>query len=741
MDYQLLATQKWLNKTYGNVPNFNKVNENGKTGWPTIYALIKGLQYELGIPLMSGSEAAFGDKTSELFDSKITNKLTNGYKNNTVQLIQGAFWAKGISPEAFDGQYSNKTTNAIKMLQQSAGIPEDGKLNAELAKALFDMSAFSLVAGGDAKIRQIQQYLNAHYHDVTGILPTDGIYQRSTNQALIYGVQVELGLKGVANGFWGPATSANYRSAYFADLSTELMKLVQFAIYVNMKDYDEEHGISQVSFTGTLDSVTIQNLRAFQNFMQLSPKVDGEPDYITMNSLMSSAGSTKRFYFGVDTAKPLTATNIQALVDDDVHYIGRYLTGTIGVGANRTAKNLTRSEAESIINANLHLVPIYQDNTGDVSDYTYASGVHDAQSAMNAALELGIPDGHTIYFAVDTDMTEDENVANAIPYFQAIAKFLKHYQIGIYGTRNTCTMVSKKVSGVKYAYVSNMSTGFSGNLGFSQPLNWAFDQFDEVGPEGNLPGRDKVAVSHQDEGVTTLVDSRQATNWIEDSNWSIIKQLIASHKLELNGKSYVLVNDPSLKISVAYKNVTTVNPDQQLTFTYPIKNGKIDSSLSAELKNNGFSLGSDLSRSLNKFTAGLESGFMTIQLEMGKASLYANKISIEISDKDLRNQTDDIEYEDVIVFDVELNWDNLEKQLTMILAKPANDALKQAAQTMLPLLQRGFNLSGQLLVALSGSVSAVLDSVGELPTETKAQASVYTIIGLILLFIFGGELA
>lgn len=96
------------------------------------------------------------------------------------------------------------------------------------------MSAFSLVEGGDSKVRQIQQYLNANYQDVTGILPTDGIYQRATNQALIYGVQVELGLKEIANGFWGPSTSANYRAEYFAGLTTRLMKLVQFAIYVNL---------------------------------------------------------------------------------------------------------------------------------------------------------------------------------------------------------------------------------------------------------------------------------------------------------------------------------------------------------------------------------------------------------------------------------------------------------------------------------------------------------------------------
>ncbi|MBJ0800686.1 hypothetical protein JFE77_14115, partial [Enterococcus faecium] len=49
MDEMVLSTQKWLNKKYSNVTGFDKVPENGRTGWPTIYGLIEGLQVELGI--------------------------------------------------------------------------------------------------------------------------------------------------------------------------------------------------------------------------------------------------------------------------------------------------------------------------------------------------------------------------------------------------------------------------------------------------------------------------------------------------------------------------------------------------------------------------------------------------------------------------------------------------------------------------------------------------------------------
>lgn len=46
-----------------------------------------------------------------------------------------------------------------------------GVLDSTWAKALFDMSAFVLVLGGDPKVRSMQQWLNINYSDYTGIMP------------------------------------------------------------------------------------------------------------------------------------------------------------------------------------------------------------------------------------------------------------------------------------------------------------------------------------------------------------------------------------------------------------------------------------------------------------------------------------------------------------------------------------------------------------------------------------------
>ena len=66
-DQMVLQTQQWLNKTYGNDPRFKKINPDGRTGWPTIYALTRALQIELGIQSTADN---FGPSTQRLFKQR-----------------------------------------------------------------------------------------------------------------------------------------------------------------------------------------------------------------------------------------------------------------------------------------------------------------------------------------------------------------------------------------------------------------------------------------------------------------------------------------------------------------------------------------------------------------------------------------------------------------------------------------------------------------------------------------------
>lgn len=240
------------------------------------------------------------------------------------------------------------------------------------ARALFDMSAFVLVPGGDERTRQMQQDLNNKYYQWTGILPCDGIYQRATNTALIYGVQVEEGLGDIANGVFGPTTqkdygeiAGNHQLAYYPGLVT----LIQYALYQNLINVLP----SSVPFSGSLDVETSFAIGLFQSFLHLKNVETGYPDLSTVMSLLLSSGDPNRSFTAVDTAAQLTPAQIETLKKAGIKYVERYLTGT--VGSEFKPKYLTIGEANNIIGAGMAIIPIYQDNFPTVDYYTYGQGV------------------------------------------------------------------------------------------------------------------------------------------------------------------------------------------------------------------------------------------------------------------------------------------------------------------------------------------------------------------------------
>ena len=149
IDEMVLMVQRWLNTTYGDDSRFNKVEENGKTGWNTIYGLRRALQIEIGIQETSDS---FGPSTY----AKCPN-INQGDEGNLVYIVQGGLWCKGYSPGGFNGYYGNGTYAAVKQLKSDMGFPTaSGNMNRDIMKGLLDMSAFVCLTsqGGTEEIRQ-----------------------------------------------------------------------------------------------------------------------------------------------------------------------------------------------------------------------------------------------------------------------------------------------------------------------------------------------------------------------------------------------------------------------------------------------------------------------------------------------------------------------------------------------------------------------------------------------------------
>lgn len=377
------------------------------------------------------------------------------------------------------------------------------------ARALFDMSAFVLVAGGDPRVREMQQWLNLKFYTYFGILSCDGIYQRDTNTALIYALQSAEGMSPEqANGFYGEQTTAltpTLTPTLKESDSGIFVTILQYALYVNGFYLNG-------SFDGIFGPSVGDAVEQFKQFMILQP-YNRIADMPVMKGLLSSAGDTNRWATGADTSTQLTPTQIQTLVEEDVHIIGRYLTGTVGTGSDKRDKFLTIEELTNLFAQNISVFPIYQDGGWDITYFTYKQGGIDGGIALSTAKDLNIPEYTTIYFAVDVDIQGEDIPGTVIQYFRGVNESLSQssFKIGVYGTRNVCNQVINQGLAI-FAFVSDMSTGFSGNLGFPMPRRWAFDQFIEftIGSGDGAVGIDNVAVSGLDNGFSSF-DSGDAS--------------------------------------------------------------------------------------------------------------------------------------------------------------------------------------------------------------------------------------
>lgn len=524
IDPMIHLTQKWLNQEYGKVPGFGSVPVDGQTGWPTIYGLLRALQYELGITSLSNS---FGTETSTRYAQNPLHRQ-DGATDKKFAILQGALWCKGYSPGytlrevngvvVFDEVFNANVENAVTLLKKDAGLLNpDGVVTLNVMKALLSMDSFKLLSsyGGKAQIRTMQQTLNQKYEAYIGLTACDGVYGRNTNKAIVYALQAEEGLPiGVANGNFGettklccpeipytknaaaarcyPGTSAD---AYYTESQiSSFTALLQFALYVN--------GFGDGNANGIFDARTEQSLKDFQKKHAIP--TTGKADIGTWMALFLSSGDTSRSALACDCAMILTPAKAQTLYSNGYRYVGRYLTGTYNGGIS---KAITREEAQILFGAGMSFFPIYQTSARSAEYFTEAQGTADAKAAIAAASALGIPRNTIVYFAVDFDATDNQIASNVIPYFKKVHEKMSEgvYRTGIYGTRNVC----RQVSSLGYScssFVGDMSTGFSGNLGFSLPDDWAFDQFATVslGSGDGLIEIDKNAFSGHDHGVSKL---------------------------------------------------------------------------------------------------------------------------------------------------------------------------------------------------------------------------------------------
>lgn len=463
MDEAVLRAQKWLNETYTGKTGYSPITEDGITGQTTVKALITALQIEIDVPSPNGT---FGPTTTSLCPTLSKNIIA--LPDNKVKILQHGLYCKGYSPSAVTGIFGNNTENAVMEVEADAGLVTTGIVSPLIFKTILNTDPLVLAVDGDPEIRYIQQQLNKSYNAYFGIIPTNGKYERNTNKALIYALQAEEGLSvGTANGNFGPSTQNNCPTLQLNDSRTSFVKILQYGLKCN--------GFPSDNLNGNFNIATQNAIVQFQHFSAL-PTNGGVADLNVWMSLLTSKGNTERTATGCDCATIITEDNVSVLTTNMYSSIGRYLTGRY---------KLTPKEINVLSKNNIRIFPIFQRSGEGISAtninyFTSARAVADANDAYNAASKLGFVNGTIIYFAVDFDAYDYQVTNTLIPFYKKLSETFnsintKGYKIGLYGPRNVCSRISSLGYAVS-SFVSDMSTGYSGNLGYILPNNWAFDQ-------------------------------------------------------------------------------------------------------------------------------------------------------------------------------------------------------------------------------------------------------------------------
>ena len=626
-DIRKLDAQIFLHKFYQSTCEID-----AKAGTVLCMELVKALQkILLNISTDDEGYGYFGEKTLAACPTMQTGMATTERNKKLVTLFCHAMFCKGYSTTAIYDSFNANVANGVKKIQADMGMPQTGVVTPLLMKAVFNTDSYVLSSKGDARIREIQQAMNNGYSEYSGINPCDGIYSRATNKALIYAIQKEEGIseENSAPSF-GQTTFSLFPTLPFTGDSKEtgkneanITKILQYALYVN--------AMYAGDFDGVYSATVSEAVQKFQTFMAYPGNTTTYADARVMKGLLASCGDTSRLCTALDTATILTKPVLTNLKNMGIKYVGRYLTGMVKTQeGKRVSKKITRSEAENILAAGLNIIPIYQDGGQLISYFTAKRGYADAKAAILAASELGIPNGATIYFAVDCDPLETQIHSSIVPYFTMINNAFnedRKYQVGIYGTRNTCAYVSENGLAV-FSYVADMSTAFSGNLGYKMPENWAFDQFGSTKVNG--VEFDKVGFSGKDMGVSQLAEVGYVSD--ADKTENAVRSKICDFQEDIAilnalpnvtvGKewTYSLVDTGNIKIEY------TVSVGSELKlgngdYNFTITDGKMEESgeekIAAALsKNQKLNESSNIKETITTMFKG-----MSVSISQGEASL------------------------------------------------------------------------------------------------------------------------
>lgn len=744
-DSNVLKAQKYLNAMFGGSPSWVKVKEDGNTGTATMEGIIRAFQIQNGVANITGTVGPLTISKMKSLGS-ISKMQPDDEPMINVCLIQCALFCKGYAAGGITGIYYNSGVAAVKNMQKDAGLEVTGIIDWKVWAGLLSLNWFTKVSGGDNNIRIIQQQLNGDWSDIIGVGPCDGIVSRQTVLSLVGALQAAEGvttelITDINSVNFGEATTAAFPSALKINQNTEKYipynKLVQYGLYFN--------GYNPRRFDGIFDTATKSCVSEFQEFYGLTGiglVTSGEVNVSTMKSLLTSKGDTNRIAKACDCSTILNKQQALDLKTAGYTHVGRYLTGS--VGSAHTPKLLTSEEVKHIEAAGLSVFPIYQDG-GYELDYFKdpTQGSVDAQTAILAAKRIGVPKGVTIYFAVDFDCYGYQIDSFIIPYFQQIYMMFhssrndKNYKIGIYAPRYVCTKVCEAGLAVS-SFVGDMSTGFSCNLGYPIPKNWAFDQFVETNfksspsfpiDKDGYSGRDKGFNSFDDvpEHTQEEIDIENQLAKLEIARnqyiYNVVSPLGYLNKVMESGIEYnkeillEVITNPEGTVELTAEYSTSIKKPSETSYSVAValdNSGNLTAAcqnqiagISAELGDSGIEGIESFTDILTNIAMSVKSGNITFEIRnpLGTSAEFA----IIATSQDLLPEDEklDAEISVALVFKVTLNGNSGKEFSVAAFSEAALQVLAAAAVVVIVsvLLQEG--VLGSIIAALSSAVGAL----------------------------------
>lgn len=650
-DENVRKAQKYLNSMYGHRSEWVKLDEDGMTGTGTCKGIIRAFQIENGISPVTGTVGNITlNKMRSLSD--ISKMNANDPGNPNVCILQCALFVKGYNAGGITGVYYTTGVNAVKQYQSDAGLPVTGIIDWKVWMGLVSINWFKKTNDGDKMIVKIQQQLNADWSDIIGVGPCDGMVSRFTSYALIAALQAA---EGIYTSFIGSIDKRNFGDQTVAKFPGVLKqgkngsyvkynKLVQYGLYLN--------GYDAGRFDGNFDSSTKSKVEAFQEFYALTGiglVTSGEVNCATMKSLLTSKGDTGRKAKACDCSTVLNKQQALDIKNAGYQVVGRYLTGT----ANGKRKFITFEEIKNLESAGLRVFPIYQDGGYKVQYFqNLRQGFVDAHTAITAAKRIGVPKGTTIYFAVDFDCYDYQMKSFIVPYFKKLNFVFnsetnnKKYKVGIYAPRYICSYISEKGL-AEYSFVADMSSGYSCNLGYPIPENWAFDQFFEFNERtgGQFPSSpsfdlDKVGYSGSDKGITTFdkVDYMSPDELAEKSSDQMIEEQIYQYVynvLDPLGYSDVisragLKQEAEFPVKEIVINGLKIEISSKISQKFTKKSEFTEEPVTIELDSEG-KLTTKCENKINKLTSEFEIDIVEVRDAIAKESSNLKKVAVSVT--------------------------------------------------------------------------------------------------------------